>query len=409
MTVLERFIRYARVHTTSDDESTASPSTSRQFDLARLLADEMQTLGFSDVYISDTCYVYGFIPAAPGLETRPALGFVAHMDTSPDVSGANVQPNVIENYDGGEVVLRDDPEHPVVLSPTRFPHLASLAGRTLITTDGTTLLGADDKAGIAEILTACEQLIASAQPHGKICVAFTPDEEVGRGTANFDLARFGADFAYTLDGGEEGELEYENFNAAEATIQIKGVSVHPGTAKDIMINALAVACELNALLPAMETPRHTEAREGFYHLHKLEGTIEQARMAYILRDHDSHRLEGRKQTLAHAANRLNDRYGADVISVAFREQYRNMHDIISQHMHLVDNARAAMANIGLTPIIVPMRGGTDGALLSYRGLPCPNLGTGGHAYHGVHEHITLEGMEQCTMLVLELIRQYAIN
>jgi len=407
MQAYERLIQYARIHTTSDEDDAASPSSTRQFDLARLLADEMRMLGFADVRVSETAYVYGCLPATPGLQDRPALGFVAHLDTSPAVSGDGVQPQLWPDYDGGDLLLSSDPEHPVVLSPTRFPHLARLQGRTLITTDGRTLLGADDKAGIAEILTACEIIQQENRPHGKICVAFTPDEEVGRGTEHFDVAGFAADFAYTMDGGEEGELEYENFNAAEAKIGIKGVAVHPGTAKDIMVNALTVACELNALLPAAEVPRHTADRQGFYYLHKLEGNPENALMSFSLRDHNAELLEGKKQTVRQAAALLNERYGSGTVSVEITDRYRNMHDIISQHMHLVDNARQAMTKVGLEPIIVPMRGGTDGATLSYLGLPCPNLGTGGFAYHGVHEHITVEGMEKCTALILELVALYS--
>ncbi|HAL74100.1 MAG TPA: peptidase T [Clostridiales bacterium] len=407
MQAYERLIKYARIHTTSDEDTKTSPSTDWQFDLARLLADEMQALGFTDVRVSETAYVYGCLPATPGLDDRPALGFIAHLDTSPTVRGDRVQPRIWPNYDGGDLILSAVPENPVVLSPARFPHLAKLTGRTLITTDGHTLLGADDKAGIAEILTACEIVLLENRPHGKICVAFTPDEEVGRGTEHFDVAGFGADFAYTMDGGEEGELEYENFNAAEAKIVIKGVAVHPGTAKDIMVNALTVACELNALLPAAEVPRHTAEREGFYYLHKLEGNPENALMSYSLRDHNAQLLEGKKQTVRQAAALINERYGEGTVAVEITDRYRNMFDIISQHMHLVDNARLAMAKVGLEPIIVPMRGGTDGATLSYLGLPCPNLGTGGFAYHGVHEHITMEGMEKCKQLILELVALYS--
>ena len=407
MQAYERLIKYARFYTTSDEESQTTPSTARQLELASLLADEMRSLGLSDVRISETGYVYGAIPATPGLDSRPALGFIAHMDTSPAVSGENVQPRLVENYDGGDITLLADPANPVVLGPARFPHLPGLKGRTLITTDGKTLLGADDKAGIAEILTACEIILQEKLPHGKICVAFTPDEEIGKGADNFDVAGFGADFAYTMDGGEEGELEYENFNAAEAKVAIRGVSVHPGTAKDIMVNALGVACELNALLPGTEIPRHTVDREGFYYLHKLEGNPEHVRMAYSLRDHDSQLLEGRKLTLRHAALILNERYGPDTVTLEIVDRYRNMADIIRDNMHLVDNARLAMAAVGLAPIVVPMRGGTDGATLSYKGLPCPNLGTGGYAYHGVHEHITVEGMDLCTRLIVELVRIYS--
>ena len=407
MKVLERLLRYVQIHTTSDEESSASPTTARQFDLAKVLAAEMTALGLEKVQVSDQAYVYGSLPATPGYESRPVLGFIAHLDTSPAANGEHVRPQLHTGYDGGDIVLLDNPANPVILGPARFPHLRQLAGRTLVTTDGTTLLGADDKAGIAEILTACEQILQDKIPHGRIAVAFTPDEEVGQGTAHFDLEALGARYAYTMDGGQEGELEYENFNAAEARIAIHGVAVHPGSAKDIMVNALSVACEINSLLPQMETPRHTEDHEGFYYLHKLAGDPRQAQMVYSLRDHDAGRLEGRKQTLRHVAKTLNEKYGAGTVSLEIGDRYRNMLDIIRQDMHLVENARLAMAKAGIEPIIVPMRGGTDGATLSYRGLPCPNLGTGGFAYHGVYEHITVEGMEACTRLIIELVRLYS--
>ena len=407
MQAYERLLVYARIHTTSDEESTSTPSTERQLDLARFLADEMRSLGFADVRISESGYVYGGLPATPGYEDRPVLGFIAHMDTSPACRGEGVRPRLIENYDGGDVVLKDHPTDPVVLGPGRFPHLARFKGRTLVVTDGTTLLGADDKAGIAEILTACERILAEGIPHGPLRVGFTPDEEVGRGAGHFDVPGFGADFAYTMDGGEEGELEFENFNAAEAKVAIRGVAVHPGTAKDVMVNALTVACELNALLPSFEVPRHTECREGFYYLHKLEGDPERVKMEYSLRDHDGGKLEMRKETLRHAAEGLNRRYGTGTVSVEVSDRYRNMFEIVRGHMHLVENARRAMAEVGLRVLEIPMRGGTDGATLSFQGLPCPNLGTGGFAYHGVHEHITVEGMEASTRLVVALVMIHA--
>jgi tripeptide aminopeptidase len=407
MQAFERLLAYARIHTTSDESSESTPSTERQLDLARVLAEEMRTLGFSDVRISEFGYVYGNLPATPGYEDRPVLGFIAHMDTSPACSGEGVRPRLVVDYDGGDVVLKDDPADPVVLGPGRFPHLARFKGRTLVVTDGTTLLGADDKAGIAEILTACERILAEGIPHGQLRVGFTPDEEVGRGAGHFDVPGFGADFAYTLDGGEEGELEFENFNAAEAKVAIRGIAVHPGTAKDVMVNALTVACELNALLPAFEVPRHTEVRQGFYYLNKLEGDPERVKMEFSLRDHDAGKLEMRKETLLHAAEGLNRRYGAGTVAVEVADRYRNMFEIVQKHMYLVDNARRAMAEVGLPVLEIPMRGGTDGANLSFQGLPCPNLGTGGFAYHGVHEHITVEGMETCTRMIVALVRIYA--
>lgn len=403
MKVQERFFKYAAINTTSDEESATRPSTQCQLDLARQLAADMRDLGLRNVRISEYGYVYGYLPATPDYEDCPKLGFIAHMDTSPDAPGAGVKPQVWPDYDGGDLELKEG----VTLGPDLFPHLAGLKGRTLVTSDGTTLLGADNKAGIAEILTACEIIVREKIPHGRICVAFTPDEEIGRGADNFDLAEFGADFAFTMDGGPEGELEYENFNAAEAAVEIKGVSVHPGTAKDIMVNALVVACELNSLLPAGQTPADTEGYEGFYFLRKLTGTVDTASLAYSLRDHDSGLLEQRKEKLRAIGQDLNRRYGAGTVEVEITDRYRNMADIIRQHFHLVESARQAMANLGLKPLITPMRGGTDGATLSYKGLPCPNLGTGGYAYHSVLEHITVEGMEKCTSLIVELARIYA--
>ncbi len=403
MKVQERFIKYAAINTSSDEESATRPSTQCQLDLARLLAADMRDLGLRGVRISEYGYVYGYLPATPDYEDCPKLGFIAHMDTSPDAPGAGVKPQLWENYQGQDLELADG----VCLSTSRFPHLASLVGQTLITSDGTTLLGADNKAGIAEILTACEIMIREKIPHGRVCVAFTPDEEIGRGADNFDLVEFAADFAFTMDGGPVGELEYENFNAAEAEIEIKGVAVHPGTAKDIMVNALTVACELNGLLPAGQTPAETEGYEGFYFLRKLTGSVDTARLAYSLRDHDSAILEERKAKLLAAGQSLNERYGPETVKIAISDRYRNMADVIRQHPHLVETARQAMQNLAIKPLIIPMRGGTDGATLSYKGLPCPNLGTGGYAYHSVLEHITVEAMEQCTDLIVELVRLYA--
>lgn len=400
----ERLIKYVTVNTASDEQSDTHPSSQGQLNLARLLAGEMRDLGLRNVRISEYGYVYGYLPATPDYESCPKIGFIAHMDTSPDAKGDGVRPQVIEQYDGKDVIL---PGNGIVLSVERFPHLTALQGRTLITTDGTTLLGADDKAGIAEILTACEILIREKIPHGRVCVGFTPDEEIGKGAEHFDIPGFGADFAYTMDGGPEGELEYENFNAAEATLEIQGVAVHPGTAKNIMVNALTVACEVNSLLPGCETPAHTEKYEGFYYLRKLTGTAEKASMAYSLRDHDKNLLAARKRTVQHIAQTLNDRYGADTIHLELVDRYQNMAEIIKEHSHLVDSASLAMAKVGIEPVVIPMRGGTDGATLSYNGLPCPNLGTGGYAYHGALEHITAEGMEKCTRLIVELVRHYA--
>ena len=405
MRAYERLLGYVKVNTASGESGAGtSPSTQRQFDLARLLADELRALGVADAELTGSCYVYGHLEATPGCEGAPCLGLIAHMDTAPDFSGENVRPRVIENYDGGEVELGAGR----TLSAKDFPHLPSLKGRTLITTSGDTLLGADDKAGIAEIITLIEQLQTERLPHGRIAVCFTPDEEIGYGTAELDLDRLGADYAYTIDGGPEGEIVYENFNAVAATVQITGVNVHPGSAKNIMVNAAQVATEFNACLPCCETPRYTEGYEGFYHLTSIEGTVERAELRYILRDHDAKKLEQRRETMQHAGKTLNERYGAGTVSVSFREQYRNMVEkIVPEHMHLVDSAIRAIEDSGLEPLRQPIRGGTDGALLSWEGLPCPNLGTGGYAYHGPYEHITAEGMDKCVEIIRRIVETFS--
>ena len=405
MRAYERLLGYVKVNTASSESGAGtSPSTQRQFDLARLLTDELRALGVADAELTGSCYVYGHLEATPGCEGAPCLGLIAHMDTAPDFSGENVLPRVIENYDGGEVELGAGR----TLSAKDFPHLPSLKGRTLITTSGDTLLGADDKAGIAEIITLIEQLQTERLPHGRIAVCFTPDEEIGYGTAELDLDRLGADYAYTIDGGPEGEIVYENFNAVAATVQITGVNVHPGSAKNIMVNAAQVATEFNACLPCCETPRYTEGYEGFYHLTSIEGTVERAELRYILRDHDAKKLEQRRETMQHVGKILNERYGAGTVSISFREQYRNMVEkIVPEHMHLVDSAIRAIEDSGLEPLRQPIRGGTDGALLSWEGLPCPNLGTGGYAYHGPYEHITAEGMDKCVEIMRRIVETFS--
>lgn len=405
MRAYERLLGYVKVNTASSESGAGtSPSTQRQFDLARLLADELHALGVADAELTGSCYVYGHLEATPGCEGAPCLGLIAHMDTAPDFSGENVLPRVIENYDGGEVELGAGR----TLSAKDFPHLPSLKGRTLITTSGDTLLGADDKAGIAEIITLIEQLQTERLPHGRIAVCFTPDEEIGYGTAELDLDRLGADYAYTIDGGPEGEIVYENFNALAATVQITGVNVHPGSAKNIMVNAAQVATEFNACLPCCETPRYTEGYEGFYHLTSIEGTVERAELRYILRDHDAKKLEQRRETMQHVGKILNERYGAGTVSISFREQYRNMVEkIVPEHMHIVDSAIRAIEDSGLEPLRQPIRGGTDGALLSWEGLPCPNLGTGGYAYHGPYEHITAEGMDKCVEIMRRIVETFS--
>ena len=404
MKAYERLLKYVKVYTTSDENSDTHPTTLRQFDLAKLLVEEMKELGIQDVKLDDNCYVYGYIPATKGYEDKPSIGLIAHMDTAPAANGENVKPQIIENYDGGEVVLKGNNS---ILSPERFPHLKTLKGRTLITTDGTSLLGADDKAGISEILTACEVIINENTPHGKICVGFTPDEEVGLGAHFFDVKNFGADFAYTIDGGIEGEISYENFNAAAAKVEISGVSVHPGSAKNAMINALNVAIEFNSMLPSAERPEYTEEYEGFYYLEKLSGNTDNATMNYILRDHNSEKIEVKKSMIQLAEKLINEKYGAGTVKVTVRDQYKNMVEHIKPCFHLIDNATEAMKALNVIPVIEPIRGGTDGATLSYMGLPCPNLGTGGFAYHGEFEHITVEGMDICTNIIVEILKRYA--
>ena len=363
MRAYERLLNYVRVYTTSDPESGTHPSAAREFDLAHQLVEELKALGVEDARVDEHCYVYGSLPATPGCEDKPALGLIAHMDTAPDASGENVNPILHENYDGSDVTL---PATGMVMKVSAFPFLASMKGETLITTDGTTLLGADDKAGVAEIMTAVETVLEKGLPHGKLCIGFTPDEEIGEGADLFDIPGFGADFAYTVDGGDAGSIEYENFNAAAATVTIHGFSVHPGSAKDTMINASNVAMEFHGALPVMARPETTEGRQGFYHLCQMYGDVTTAKLGY-----------------------------------------RNMLEKIKPHFHLVETARKAIRMAGLEPEEVPVRGGTDGATLSWMGLPCPNLGTGGFNFHGVCECTTVERMDRCTQIVLNIIGLYA--
>ena len=404
MRAYERLLQYAKVYTTSDPASGTHPSTARQFDLAHLLVEEMQALGIADAAVDEHCYVYGSLPAAPGCEGLPCLGLIAHMDTSPDASGENVRPVIHENYDGRDVQL---PGSGAVMKVSAFPFLASMKGETLITSDGTTLLGADDKAGIAEILTAVETVIRDGLPHGRLAIAFTPDEEIGEGADLFDLERFGADFAYTVDGGDVGGIEYENFNAAAATVTIRGLSVHPGSAKDTMINASNLAMEYHLALPRMARPETTEGRQGFYHLCQMYGDVNEAKLGYILRDHDAACLEYKKEMLFQIAAWMNGRYGAGTVAVEIKDSYRNMIEKIRPHFHLVETARTAIRMAGLEPEELPVRGGTDGATLSWKGLPCPNLGTGGFNFHGVYECTTAERMDKAAEVVGNIIALYA--
>ena len=404
MELLDRFLRYIKVYTTSDPESETVPTTARQLDLAKILCADLKEIGIDDAHISETGYVYGSIPASAGCESAPALGLIAHMDTSPQFSGENVNPQIIPNYDGKKVQLGASGR---VLEAEMFPWLPTLAGRTLITTDGTTLLGADDKAGVTAILCAVERVLKEGLPHGKICVAFTPDEEVGKGPDHFDVKGFGADFAYTVDGGPENEVSFDNFNAAAAAVKVKGFSIHPGESKGKMVNAGLVLFEFNSMLPAGDTPRNTEEYQGFFHMIDISGDVDSAVSHYIIREHDKHLFEGRKQTMLHIAELLNEKYGEGTVTVEIRDQYRNMREIIEQHLFLMDYADQAMKSVGLEPLHTPTRGGTDGATLSFMGLPCPNLGTGGYAYHGPFEHVTLEGMEKSRDVLLGLIKLFA--
>ncbi len=404
MKAYERFLEYVAVWTTSDENSDTVPSAARELDLARILVEEMKGLGIEDARVDDKGYVYGSVPATPGCEDKAALGLIAHMDTAMDASGRDIKPQIIKNYDGGDVVLGTSGN---VLSATEFPHLAGLKGRTLITTDGTTLLGADDKAGIAEILTAVAEIMKEGLPHGKICIGFTPDEEIGRGSNHFDVEGFGADFAYTLDGDAEGEIQYENFNASTGIVTCHGVSVHTGSAKDIMVNSQTIATEFHQMLPANERPETTEGYEGFYHLASMSGNVTTTNMKYLIRDFDSENFNKRAELMQKNAEILNEKYGEGSVEVTVTEYYRNMKEQIEPCMELVDMALAAIRNVGIEPIVEPIRGGTDGARLSFKGLPCPNLGTGGHAFHGVFEHITVEGMDLGVKIVKDIIRQLA--
>ena len=396
MRAYERLLKYVSVYTTSDPDSATVPSSMRQYDLAHQLVEELKALGLENVHVDENCVVYGWLSATPGCEDRPALGFIAHMDTAPDCSGENVKPQIIENYDGGDVLLAGSGEK---LSPAAFPTLKKLAGMTLITTDGTTLLGADDKAGIAEIMTALESIISEKKPHGKLCIAFTPDEEVGAGVDHFDVEKFGAAYAYTVDGGEEGEIAYETFNACSAEVAVDGLSVHPGSSKDTMINAALVAMEFNALLPAADIPRLTEGYEGFFHLCDMSGDVEHAKLHYIVRDHDRATFEIRKKTLEHAAKTLNEKYAREVIHLTIKDSYYNMAEKIAPHMELIENAKRACEKAGMKPFTEAVRGGTDGCRLSFMGLPTPNLCTGGFAFHGPYEHIAVESMDRCAKMV----------
>lgn len=396
MKVEERLLKYVSYWTTSDETNNQIPSSDREFELARELEKELKELGLDKVILTDNCYVYGLLPSTPGMESKKAVGFIAHVDTAPDFCGENVKPQIISNYDGNDVLLEGTGAY---LKVSDFPSLSSLKGRTLITTDGTTLLGADDKAGVAEIMTAVEEIINEHIPHGDIWIGFTPDEEVGAGADLFDLDYFKADYAYTVDGDYEGEVAYENFNAASATFNITGVNVHPGEAKNIMVNAALVGCEIASMLPETETPAHTEGREGFFHLTDMSGDVASATLSYIVRDHDKNIFESRLNKLRTIEVEMNQKYGSDTVSLNISHSYENMLSVIENNMYTIDLAKEAIKSVGLEPLSRPVRGGTDGARLSFMGLPCPNLGTGGYGFHGPFEHITVEGMETAVKII----------
>ena len=409
--VIENFLEYVKIDTESAEGSETTPSTLKQHDLARLLARQLQEMGAQEItYDKERCYVYASVPASKGCENAPVLGFIAHMDTSPAVSGAGVKPRLIEDYDGGDIVLNEGSVDTaqVILKVADFPELAGYKGRRLIVTDGTTLLGADDKAGVAEIMTMAEYLLKHPEvSHGKIRVGFTPDEEVGAGADYFDVKLFGADYAYTVDGGKLGELEYENFNAAGPKVRIRGRSVHPGEAKDKMRNALLLAQEFQAMLPAAENPMYTCGYEGFYHLDALNGTVEEALADYIIRDHDKEKFEKKKVLFLQTGEFLNQKYGEGTFEITMKDSYYNMKEVIEKHMHLIDNAKEAMQELGIEPVVAPIRGGTDGARLSFMGLPCPNLCTGGQNFHGKYEYACADDMEKIAGLLVRIAEKYA--
>lgn len=401
MHVEERLLKYVSYWTTSDEECRQIPSSERQFELGKVLEQELRDLGLEKVTLTDHCYVYGLLPATKGYADKPAVGFISHMDTAPDFYGKDVKPQIIPDYDGNDVLLKGSGTY---LKVSNFPTLKTLKDRTLITTDGTTLLGADDKAGVSEIMTAVEQIITEKIPHGDIWIGFTPDEEVGSGADLFDLDYFKARFAYTVDGDYEGEVAYENFNAASASFEINGVNVHPGEAKDIMINAALVGCEIASLLPENETPAHTEGREGFYHLTDFSGDIAHAKVNYIVRDHDKATFEKRLDTLRGIEKKMNEKYHADTVKLNIQHSYSNMLEVIEKNEYVVAIAKKAIKNVGLEPVSRPVRGGTDGARLSFMGLPCPNLGTGGYGFHGPFEHISVEGMDTAVSVIKEIVK-----
>lgn len=400
MKASERLLKYAVIYTGSDeDHAEQTPSTPEQMTLAQVLAKDMRDIGLTDVSVDAHAYVYGFLPATAGREQCPPIGFIAHIDIVNEFGTSEIHPQIVKEYDGGEIALGTSGR---TLDTVQFPDLKQAIGKTVITTDGTTVLGADDKAGVAEILTMCERLVQDNLPHGKICVCFTPDEEIGHGAALLDLEKFGASYAYTVDGGAPNEVEWETFYAAAADWSIAGVSVHPGDAKDKMINAALVAMEINGMLPPDEIPAKTQGREGFFHLCDMSGDVSAVKLSYIIRDHDAEKFSQRKQTMREIERKINETYGAGTAALTLREQYRNMAEILQHHPDVVEQAKRAIRAVGLTPVSNPVRGGTDGAQLSFRGLPCPNLGTGAYALHGPYEHAIAEQMDVMTEILLHI-------
>ena len=403
---IDNFLRYVKVDTCSDEESPSMPSTMKQHNLAVMLVEELTAMGAGEItYDKEHCYVYASIPASEGCEKAPVLGFIAHMDTSPAVSGTDVKPRLVEQYDGGDIVLNE--KENIVLKVEDFPEIGKYVGQDLIVTDGTTLLGADDKGGIAEIMAMAEYFLTHPEEkHGKIRIGFTPDEEVGRGADYFDVKLFGADFAYTVDGGALGELEYENFNAAGAKLHVYGRNVHPGSAKGKMKNAILIAQEFQSLLPIFQNPMYTEKYEGFFHLDSISGTVEEVRADYIIRDHDKQLFEQKKEMFLNVAAFLNQKYGEGTVVVDMKDSYYNMKEVIAPHMHLIDNAAEAMKELEIQPKVTPIRGGTDGARLSFMGLPCPNLCAGGENFHGKYEYACVQSMEKITELLIKIAQKY---
>jgi len=403
--LINRFVSYVTVDTESDPTSESTPSTAKQWDLANALVEELKSIGMQEVSIDENAYIMATLPSNSA-KKLPIIGFISHFDTSPDFTGANVKPQIIENYDGNDIIL--DKEQNIVLSPTYFEDLLLYKGQTLITTDGNTLLGADDKAGITEIISAMEYLINHPEiEHGTIKVGFTPDEEIGRGAHKFDVKKFGADWAYTMDGSQVGELEYENFNAAGAIVTVKGKIVHPGYAKGKMINSMYIATEFINSLPQLETPEHTEGREGFFHLHNMIGAVEETKLQYIIRDHDRSHFEARKNVINKLAEDLNTQYGRDVISIKIKDQYFNMREKIEPVMHIVEIAEKAMIEANIKPLVKPIRGGTDGSQLSFMGLPCPNIFAGGHNFHGRYEYVPVESMQKAIEVIVNIAQLVA--